>query len=228
MKGQLTSEHRRLIVPDKQMLRLGNPLGNPLASATDLILPYNSHSPHSPVVPEILIPRLRGKLFFFDEANLSWCPESGRIYRISGSEYKVNTPGRNQRMYILGSLEYPNGGGLYEIYPHKRHEEFQAHLEHLIDMYPKDYLFLVRDNATSHVTPKLDTFLRSAKDKLCLVPLPTYSPHLNLIERLWHYMRDNMTRSYFYVKLREQCEAIVEWLETLPIERFLSLMGLSP
>jgi len=25
-----------------------------------------------------------------------------------------------------------------------------------------------------------------------------------------------------------QCEAIVEWLETLPIERFLSLMGLSP
>jgi len=57
---------------------------------------------------------------------------------------------------------------------------------------------------------------------------PLRSPHLNLIERLWHYMRDNMTRSYFYVKLREQCEAIVKWLETLPIERFLSLMGLSP
>jgi transposase len=85
-----------------------------------------------------------------------------------------------------------------------------------------DYLFVVRDNATSHVTPKLDTFLRSVKDKLCLVPLPTYSPHLNLIERLWHYMRDNMTRSYFHVKLTAQCEAIVEWLETLPIERFLN------
>jgi hypothetical protein len=92
VKGQLTSEHRRLIVPDKQMLRLGNPLD----SATDLILPHNSHnSSHSSVVPEILIPRLRGKLFFFDEANLSWCPESGRIYRIVGSEYKVNTPGKH-------------------------------------------------------------------------------------------------------------------------------------
>ena len=34
-----------------------------------------------------------------------------------GSEYKVNTPGRNQRKYILGSLEYPSGEGLYEIYP---------------------------------------------------------------------------------------------------------------
>ena len=90
-----------------------------------------------------------------------------------GSEYKVNTPSRNQRKYIFGSLEYPSGEGLYEIYPHKRHEEFQSHLEHLMDMYPDDYLFVVRDNATSHVTPKLDTFLRSTKDQLCLVPLPT-------------------------------------------------------
>jgi len=206
----LTSEHTRLIVPDKQLVRLG--------------YPYNTL--------HILIPKRHGRLFFFDEANLSLCPETGRIYRIAGTEYKVDTPGRNQRMYILGSLEYPGGGGLYEIlyeiYPHKRHEEFQAHLEHLMDMYPKDYLFLVRDNATSHVTPKLDSFLNSVKDRLYLVPLPTYSPHLNLIERLWKYMRDNMTRSYFHIKLTVQCEAIVEWLETLPIERFLSLMGLSP
>ena len=218
----MTNEHTRLIVPDKQMLRLG--YTSDYENNDSLIL--------SQTAPEILIPRVvpkrRGRLFYFDEANLSWCPESGRIYRVKGAEYKVNTPGRNRRMYILGSLEYPGGGGLYEIYPHKRHEEFQIHLEHLLEMYPNDYLFLVRDNATSHVTPKLDIFLNSVKDKLCLVPLPTYSPHLNLIERLWHYMRDNMTRSYFYIKLREQCEAIVEWLETLPIERFLSLMSLSP
>ena len=29
------------------------------------------------------------------------------------------------------------------------------------------------------------------KDRLRLVPMPTYSPHLNLIERLWHLMRPN-------------------------------------
>jgi hypothetical protein len=39
---------------------------------------------------------------------------------------------------------------------------------------------------------------------------------------------DNITRSYFYVTLREQCKATVKWLETLPIECFLSLIGLSP
>ncbi len=65
MKGQLTSEHRRLIVPDKQMLRLWNPLWNPLY-ATDLIPPQNYENCYRKsfenyVAPEILIPILRGK-----------------------------------------------------------------------------------------------------------------------------------------------------------------------
>jgi transposase len=98
-----------LIVPDTQLRRLGLPP------------PENSQK--------------AARLFFFDEANVSWCPKTGRIYRDKGSEYKVDTPGKNQRKYLIGSLEYPSGAGL-----------------------------------------RLGS------------PTPTYSPHLNLIERLWHLM----------------------------------------
>ena len=38
---------------------------------------------------------------------------------MKGTQYKVNTPGQNNTWYILGSLEYPKGDGLYEIYEHK-------------------------------------------------------------------------------------------------------------
>jgi hypothetical protein len=117
---------------------------------------------------------------------ISWCPQTGRIYRIVGEEYKVNTPGRNYTKYILGSLEYPYCNGLYEIYSKKRHQEFQKHLEHLLEGCPGDFLFVVRDNASQHVTPKLDDFLESNRDRLCLIPLPTYSPNLNLIVRVFH------------------------------------------
>ena len=222
LSGQLTSAATKLIVPDEQLLRLGYERDHESLSdtATKLIIP-------TPGSSDILIPQLRGRLFFFDEANVSWCPETGRIYRVVGQPYKVDTPGKNQTKYILGSLEYPSGNGLYEIYPHKTHKEVQAHLEHLLDMFP-EFLFVVRDNASQHVTPKLDKFLIDNKDRLCLVPLPTYSPHLNLIERLWHYMRDNITRSHFYTSLKLKCEALVAWFETLPFERFFSLMGLSP
>jgi len=202
VKGQLTSAAVRLIVPDEQLIRIGHES-----------------------LPRILTPVLRGRLFFFDEANVSWCPQTGRVYRVSGEEHKVDSPGKNERKYILGSLEYPTGEGLYEIYPYKRHEEVQKHWQHLLDMYPGEFVFVVRDNASSHVTPDLDEFLIENRNRLCLVPMPTYSPHLNLIEHLWHYMRDNITRSVFYATFTELCEALVEWLQKLPFERFVSLMG---
>jgi hypothetical protein len=109
--------------------------------------------------PFINIPKKRGRLFYFDEANVSWCPMSGRIYRVIGEEYKVNTPGKNQKKDLIGSLEYPTGEGLYEIYDRKRNQEVQTHWQNLIEMYPDDYLFVVRDNASSHVTEHLDPFL---------------------------------------------------------------------
>ena len=194
----MTSDAVKLIAPDKQLTRIGHPY--------------------------ILIPRLRGKLFYFDEAKVSWCTQSGRVYRVVGEEYKVNTPGQNKTWYILGSLGYPDGDGL--IYEHQTNIQVQLHWQHLLDMC--EFVFVVRDNASQHVTPDLDDFLLEHQDRFCLVPLPTHSPHLNLIERLWHYMRDNITRSRFYITLENLCETLVNWLKELPFERFHSLLDLSP
>jgi hypothetical protein len=209
---ELIVPDKRLILPDKQLI----------LPDKQLILPVSSPALS---LPEILIPKRHGRLFFFDETDICWCPDTGRIYHTAGEQVKIDSPGQNETKYILGSLEYPSGEGLYEIYPRKRHQEFRVHLGHLMEMYPDDFLFVVRDNASSHVTPKLDEFLIGNKDRLCLVPLPTRSPHLNLIERLWHYMRDNITRNHFYTTFEELCETWVNWLQTLPFERFVSLMG---
>ena len=202
----MTSDATRLIVPDKQLIRVSYP--------------------H--ILPQVLTPKLRGRLFYFDEANVSWCPDTGRVYHVVGEQCKVDSPGKNKTWYILGSLEYPTGEGLYEIYDRKTNVQVRSHWQHLLDMYPDDFLFVVRDNASQHVTPMLDDFLIENRNRLCLVPLPTYSPHLNLIERLWDYMRDNITRNVFYITLDKLCQALVQWLRKLPFQRFWSLMGLSP
>jgi hypothetical protein len=245
----LTSESVASIAPDTQLTRLGYPESLPrwsdgglVVPKTEIVLPHvdivrpqmEIVLPHVDIVhpkvecvrARLIVPSRRGRLFFFDEANVSWCPQSGRVYRLAGHEAKVDTPGQNHTAYLLGSLEYPSGEGLYEIYAHKTHLEVQAHWQHLIEMYPDDFLFVVRDNASSHVTPELDEFLLKHKHCFCVVPLPTYSPNLNRIERLWHYMRDQMTRSHFYSTFKELCEALVRWFQTLPFERFQSLMGI--
>jgi transposase len=83
------------------------------------------------------------------------------------------------------------------------------------------------DNASAHTTPKLETFLQQHRDRLRLVFQPTYSPHLNLIERLWRLMRGHqMTRNQFYQSLKELAEAVVEWLEKLSFAKFCSLIGI--
>ena len=174
----------------------------------------------------IVVPKRRGRLFFFDETDVYWCPDTGRIYQLPGAQAKINSPGKNQVRYLLGSVEYPTGEGLYEIYPNKRNEEVEQHLTHLLEMCQDDFCFVVWDNASQHTTPMLWPFLLENSHQLLTVPLPTYSPHLNLIERLWKLMRGQMTRNQFYLSLKALCEAIVEWFEKLTFAQFCSLMGI--
>lgn len=172
-------------------------------------------------------PMKRAKLVFFDSTDLHWCPEVGRHYVPKGEQAKVDSPGSTNPWYALfGSLVYPDGTGLYTIHERKRHQEVQAHLERLIDSEPDSFWVVVMDNASAHTTPQLNKFWEQNRHRLAVVWLPTYSPHLNLIERLWRVMRGQMTKNQFYSSLSELAKAIADWLEIFPISRFASLMGI--
>jgi len=174
----------------------------------------------------IVVPKRRGRLFFFDETDIYWCPDTGRIYQQPNQQVKIDSPGTNVTRYLLGSVEYPTGQGLYEIYPKKRNEEVEQHLSHLLEMCDPDFCFVVWDNASQHTTPMLWPFLLENSHRLLMVSLPTYSPHLNLIEKLWWYMRQQITRNHFYPTFPLLCQALVGWLQRLPFSRFCSLMGI--
>jgi len=178
------------------------------------------------LAPLIFVPKRRARLLFYDETDVHWCPDIGRVYQVPSQQLKVDSPGKDRVRYLLGSVCYPSGEGLYEGYPHKRNEEVQQHLGHVLEMFVPDFCFIIWDNASSHTTPMLWPFLWEYQDRLAMVPLPTYSPHLNLIERLWRLMRDQITRSHFYSSFQELSEALVGGLTRLPFERFQSLMGI--
>lgn len=172
-------------------------------------------------------PAKPARLAFLDSTDLHWCPDVGKCYVAQGTQLRVESPGLANPWYALfGSLDYPSGEGLYTIHERKRHQEVRAHLERLLDSDPDAFWIVVLDNASAHTTPKLEAFLLQHQARLGLVFQPTYSPHVNLIERLWRLMRDQMTRNQFYDSLKEQAEAIVEWLEKLPFAKFCSLMGI--
>lgn len=172
-------------------------------------------------------PAKPGRLVFFDATDLHWCPDVGNSDVVQGDQRRVHSPGRANPWYALfGSVEYPRGEGVSTIHQRKRHQEVQAHLERLLERDPDAFWFVVLDNASAHTTPQLAPFWEAQKDRLCPVFQPTYSPHVNLIERLWRLMRGQMTRNQCYETLKELAEAVMGWLEKLPCAKFCSVMGI--
>jgi hypothetical protein len=168
------------------------------------------------------------RLVFFDATDLHWCPDVGNSYVPQGQQRRIPSPGVDNPWYALfGSLEYPSGEGLYTIHQRKRHQEVQAHLERVLDRDPEAFWIVVLDNASAHTTPKLDEFLSQHQERLFLMFQPTYSPHLNLIERLWRLMRGQVTKNQFYESLTSLAKAVVEWFQALPFAKFCSLMGIA-
>ncbi len=167
------------------------------------------------------------KLVFLDSTDLHWCPDIGAAYAPTGQQQKIDTPGLENPWHALfGSLFFPAGEGLYTIHERKRAAEFLQHLQLLIDFDPHVFWFVILDNASAHTTAAVDAFAEQHQHRLELVYLPTYSPHLNLIERLWRLMRGQVTRNRFHQSLTALAEAAVNWLANLPFAQFCSLMGI--
>jgi transposase len=170
--------------------------------------------------------RKEALLIYFDETDIHWCPDTGKGYQIVGTQEQIDSPGQDQVKYLMGGIVYPTGEGLYQIYHRKRTMEVESYLASLVQTFSDKFLFLIWDNAKTHTTEMLQPFFQHYKESICPVFLPTYSPRLNLIERLWRQMRADMTRNHFAESIKETCEALVHWLENLPFARFMSLMGL--
>jgi len=165
-------------------------------------------------------------LFYLDSTDLHWCPDLGQAYSETDKQLKVDTPGyANPWLALFGSLAFPSGEGVYTIHEHKRHQELIYHLQLLMNSYPDHFLFIVLDNASAHTTAKVISFCNQHPNQIELVFLPTYSPHLNLIERLWRVLRHQVTRNQFFDSLDLLAMAVVNWFELYPMSKFCSLMG---
>lgn len=173
-------------------------------------------------------PPKRAYLAFLDSTDLHWHPDLGATYAPVGEQLKVDTPGLANPWYALfGSLLFPSGEGLYTFHQRKRSAELLEHLQLLIDLDREAFWFVVLDNASAHTTAAVQAFARLHGERLELVYLPTYSPHLNPIERLWRFLRGQVTRNRFYDSLMDLVKAAVHWLDHLPFSSFCSILGIN-
>ena len=72
-----------------------------------------------------------------------------------------------------------------------------------------DSIFITLDNARYYKNKLVSVYLETSKIKLLF--LPSYSPNLNLIERLWKFMRKTILYNQYYEKFLEFETAIMQF-----------------
>ena len=97
-------------------------------------------------------------------------------------------------------------------------------MEKLCKNNPDEWLYIVLDNAAYQRCKKVKQ--KAAELNINLIFLPPYSPNLNLIERLWKFLRKNILVNKYYHSFQEFYSAIELFVNTLHENYFEQLSSL--
>lgn len=118
---------------------------------------------------------------------------------------------------MFGAVDYASGQVLFQMSARKGEDAFMAFLDHLAQELPADEpVVVVLDNAGYHKSHALRERWRHSADRLQPFFLPAYSPELNLIERLWRYLKDKLACHRWWndlARLQQATETLLAGLE---------------
>ncbi len=78
----------------------------------------------------------------------------------------------------------------------------------------KERIYIIVDNARYYKNKMVTEYLEASK-KIELIFLPPYSPNLNLIERLWKFMRKKIINNKYYEKSTEFRRKLLEFFDNI-------------
>ena len=122
------------------------------------------------------------------------------------------TSGRD-RLNIHGAIDLETGKTRMLEVLTVNAESTIALLMAIMIMYPtKRLIHVFLDNARYHHAEIVQQWLARPGCRIRLHFIPTYSPHLDPIERLWGLMHKNVTHNRCYAKFNDFCNAVLGFL----------------
>jgi transposase len=172
-------------------------------------------------------------LLYEDEVDLNLLPGVIGCWTQRGGQRKVPTPGQNVKRYGFGAVNFMTGQLTHHIGERKNSDNFIQLVEQVVATYCPDPVWqgpkvaLVIDNYIIHRSKKTAAVLAKYADRLEVMALPTYSPQLNLIERLWKHLRRKVTHNHLFDCITALVAAVQQFLTDLDGRRseVLSVIG---
>lgn len=159
----------------------------------------------------------RMHLYYADEMDVALLPTiSGRWMR-RGQQTEIDTPGQNAKQYIFGAVNLITGALLWVPWSNKNNVGFRQLLKQIMECHAMEAtkLVMVVDNYRIHKAKAVQEWCRRHRTLFRLYFLPTYSPRLNPIERVWRHFRRNVTHNYFFKTMARLMRAVQAFLTEL-------------
>lgn len=151
---------------------------------------------------------------FEDEVDVQLNPKIGSMWMFRGQQAKVTTPGDNAKRYLAGSWHWRTGK-LMGTWGDKRDGAlFVQHLHELRRRLRRyRVIHVICDNAKFHHNCwAVWEFCYRYGQRVRLHFLPKYAPDLNLIERVWWILHEQITRNHQCGSIEELVDLVVAWL----------------
>jgi transposase len=151
-----------------------------------------------------------------DEVEVHTNPKIGRMWMLKGKQAEVVTPGTNKKRHLSGSIHWRTGQVFVTEAAPKQGRDGALFIEHLNELrrrlrrYKK--VHVICDNASCHTSLEVIEYLWKWEGRIEVHLLPSYSPDLNPIERVWWHLHEDITRNHRCRDLGELLEKVFAWL----------------
>ncbi|MGE6553547.1 IS630 family transposase [Bacillus mycoides] len=131
-------------------------------------------------------------LLYQDECHFRDSQTVHATWFAKGKQKKIAVLGKRMTVSVFGTIDAITGKLFCAKADTCNAETFQQFLNDVLKEYENKHVVLVLDNARYHHAKILKSFWRKNNRHLTLLFLPPYSPNLNMIERVWKVMKENV------------------------------------
>lgn len=156
--------------------------------------------------------RLGGVILFGDEISFAQWGSLAKTWAPRGVQPEIKTSGKRKGLKMFGAIEFHNGGFVYQECTEKFNgDTYISFLKHILNIYSGP-VFLIEDGAPYHKSKIVKTFTDKMKAdrRLFVHRLPSYSPDLNPIEKLWKQTKKDATHLKYFSSFEDLRAAVLK------------------